>query len=305
MIGVTGTKQSKRSKIFWRKEFQGWLLTSPYMLFTLIFFLIPLVYSVYLVFQHWNLISPTPTFVGLANFQEALTSPRVWQACLVSYKFMVLFVPLVMAASIGLALIVHHLPKLKALFVIGFFLPYLASGVVSSLVVRGILAYNSPFNTFLRSVFGTSPDWLGNGNLALLIIVMMVVWKFAGYYALIFLSGLQGIISEVYEAASLDGANAWTTFWRITLPMLYPAFYTVLILAVGISFALFTEPFMLTKGGPEMATQTWQLEIYFQAFEQFRSGYGATVALINAVVTLITILIIRRLVEAWGRRNGW
>jgi multiple sugar transport system permease protein len=87
--------------------------------------------------------------------------------------------------------------------------------------------------------------------------------------------------------------------------MLYPAFYTVLILAVGISFALFTEPFMLTKGGPEMATQTWQLEIYFQAFEQFRSGYGATVALINAVVTLITILIIRRLVEAWGRRNGW
>lgn len=305
MISATGTKQSKRPKIALRKESQGWLMTSPYIVFTLIFFLIPLVYSVYLVFQSWNLISPTPTFVGLANFQEALTSPRIWQACLVSYKFLVLFVPLVMAASIGLALIVHHLPKFKALFVIGFFLPYLASGVVSSLIVRGILAYNSPFNTFLRSIFGTSPDWLGNGNLALLIIVVMVVWKFAGYYALIFLSGLQGIISEVYEAASLDGANAWTTFWRITLPMLYPSFYTVLILAVGISFSLFTEPFMLTNGGPQMATQTWQLEIYFQAFEQFRSGYGATVALINAVVTLITILIIRRLVEVWGRRNGW
>ncbi|HEX7737401.1 MAG TPA: sugar ABC transporter permease [Ktedonobacteraceae bacterium] len=305
MIRVTGTKQSKQSKISLRKEFQGWLLTSPYLIFTLIFFLIPLVYSIYLVFQRWNLISPRPTFVGLTNFQEALTSPRIWQACLVSYKFIVLFVPLVMAASIGLALIVHHLPKLKALFAIGFFLPYLASGVVSSLIGRGILAYNGPFNTFLRSIFGTSPDWLGDGNLALLIIVVMVVWKFAGYYALIFLSGLQGIISEVYEAASLDGANAWTTFWRITLPMLYPAFYTVLILAVGISFSLFTEPFMLTKGGPEMATQTWQLEIYYQAFEQFRSGYGATVALINAVVTLITILIIRRLVEAWGRHNGW
>ena len=222
-----------------------------------------------------------------------------------TYKFLLLFVPLVLAASIGLALIVHSIPRFKALFAVGFFLPYLASGVVVSLVVRGILSYTSPLNSFLRAVFGSSPDWLGNPVLALLVITLMIVWKFAGYYSLIFLAGLQGIPGELYEAAAIDGAGAWTQFWRVTLPMLYPAIYTVLILAVGLTFSIFTEPFVLTSGGPQNATLTWQLEIYYQAFQQFRAGYGATVALLNAAATLISILIIRRIVEAWGRRYGW
>lgn len=305
MIGAYKAKQHKGKGIEVKREVQGWLLSSPYIIYTIIFFLIPLFYSIYLVFQDWNLISPAPVFVGLKNFQEAFTSPRIWQAFWVSYKFMIFFIPLVMIASIGLALIVHHLPKFKAIFAVCFFLPYLASGVVSSLVVRGLLSYTGPFNTFLRTVFGSSPNWLGDSNLAMGVIVTMVVWKMAGYYALIFLSGMQGIPAEIYEAAAIDGSGPWKTFWRITLPMLYPAFYTVLILAVGISLSIFTEPYTLTHGGPQMATQTWQLEIYYQAFDQFRSGYGATVALINAAVTLITILVIRRVVEAWGRQNGW
>jgi len=288
-----------------RKNIQGWTLTSPYLLFTAIFFLIPLIWSLFLVFQRWDLIAPAPVFVGLANLKEALTSQRVLQAFLVTYKFMLLFVPLVMVVSIGLALLVHHLPRYKPLFAVGFFLPHLASGVVTSLVVRGVISYNSAFETFLRHTFGISLDLLSDGTTATLLITLMMVWKFAGYYALIFLAGLQGISVDLYEAASLDGAGAWTRFWRITLPMLYPAFYTVLIFAVGLTFSIFTEPFVLTNGGPQMATQTWQLEIYYQAFDLFRAGYGATVALLNAVATLISILIIRSLVESWGRRNGW
>lgn len=300
---ITVSNASKRRQR--RKEAQGWLLTSPYLIFMLIFFLIPLLWSIYLVFQRWDLISPTPIFVGLANFKEAFTSPRILQAFLVTYKFMILLVPIVIAASIALALIIHHIPRFKSFFAVGFFLPYLASGVVVSMVVRGVLSYTSPLNVFLRHSFGASPDWLGDGTLALLIITLMIVWKFAGYYSLIFLAGLQGIPPELYEAASIDGANAWTQFWRVTLPMLYPALYTVLILAVGLTFSIFTEPFVLTNGGPQNATLTWQLEIYNQAFEQFRAGYGATVALLNAAATLISILIIRRIVEAWGRHYGW
>lgn len=288
-----------------RKDIQGWTLTGPYLLFTAVFFLIPLIWSLFLVFQRWDLIAPAPVFVGLANLKEALTSTRVLQAFLVTYKFMLFFVPLVMAVSIGLALLVHHLPRYKPLFAVGFFLPYLASGVVTSLVVRGVISYNSAFETFLRHTFGISLDLLSDGTTAMLLITLMMVWKFAGYYALIFLSGLQSIPVDLYEAASLDGAGAWTRFWRITLPLLYPAFYTVLIIAVGLTFSIFTEPFVLTNGGPQMATQTWQLEIYYQAFDLFRAGYGATVALLNAVATLISILIIRFLVEAWGRHNGW
>jgi multiple sugar transport system permease protein len=287
------------------KASRGWLLSSPYLIFSLLFFLLPLVWSIYLIFLNWNLISPVREFVGLNNVVEALRSSRVLNALVVSYKFMILFVPLVMVASIILALIVHNLPRFKALFAVGFFLPYLASGVVLSLVVRGFLSFNSPINLFLRRTVGSSPNWLGTPWLAVMVISLMIVWKMAGYYALIFLSGLQSISNEIYEAASLDGAGKWRQFWSMTLPMLYPAFYTVLILAVGLVFGIFTEPFTLTNGGPQGATQTWQLEIYYQAFQTFRAGYAATIALINAIVTFISIIIIRRLLEYWGHRTGW
>ena len=217
---------------------------------------------------------------------------------------MLFFVPLVIIGGMSLALIVNSVPHFKPLFAVGFFVPYLASGVVVTMIVRGVLSYTSPLNTLLRSMFGASPDWLGTPWLAILVISLMIVWKYAGYFALIFMAGLQAIPAELYEAASIDGANAWTRFWRVTLPNLYPAFYTVLILAIGATFAIFTEPYLLTSGGPQNATLTWQLEIYYQAFEQFRASYGATVALLNAIVTLLTILVFRRLLEIWGRRSG-
>jgi len=103
----------------------------------------------------------------------------------------------------------------------------------------------------------------------------------------------------------LDGAGPFTQFRKITLPLLYPAFYTVLVLAVGLCFGIFTEPYVLTGGGPRFSTHTWQLEIYYQAFERFRAGYGATVAVLNAVATFVSVLLIRRIVESWGAKRGF
>lgn len=288
-----------------RKGLGGWLLASPYLLSAVLFFLVPLGWSISLVFFDWNLISPVRTYVGLGNFHEALSSPRVYSSFVNTYKFMAIIVPGVVVSSLSLALIVHHLPRLKQFYAVGFFLPYLASGVAIGLVVRGLLSYDSPLNEFLRQVFGSSPRWLRDPFWAVLVISFMIVWKFSGYYALIFLAGLQGIPRELYEAAALDGAGAFTQFRKITLPLLYPAFYTVLVLAVGLCFGIFTEPYVLTGGGPRFATHTWQLEIYYQAFERFRAGYGAAVAVLNALATFVSILIIRRAVESWGARRGF
>ncbi len=289
----------------WRKELGGWLLASPYLLSAVLFFLIPLGWSISLVFFDWNLISPVRTYIGLSNFREALSSARVYSAFVNTYKFMAIVVPGVLVSSLSLALIVHHLPRLKQFYAVGFFLPYLASGVAIGLVVRGFLAYDSPFNEFLRQVFGSSPRWLRDPIWAVLVIGFMIIRKFSGYYAFIFLAGLQGIPRELYEAAALDGAGPFTQFRKITLPLLYPAFYTVLVLAVGLCFGIFTEPYVLTGGGPRFATHTWQLEIYYQAFERFRAGYGAAVAVLNALATFISIFFIRRIVESWGARRGF
>lgn len=283
----------------------GWLLASPYLIYSAIFFLIPLFWALYLAFTNWNLISPEYETVGMQNFLDAFFSPSVRAAFWVTYKFMLMFVPIVIAGSLFLALILHHLPRWKGLFAVGYFLPYLASGVASSIVVKGVISYNSPLNQFLRDALGWDIDWLGSPILAPLVIALMMAWKFVGYYALLFLSGLESIPKEVYEAAEIDGAVGWKRIWHVTIPMLYPSFYTVTILAVGLMFGIFTEPYVLTGGGPEYATHTWQLEIYNQAFEKLNAGYGTAVAIINSIVTFASIFVFRKVLEKWGGKHGW
>lgn len=283
----------------------GWLFASPYLIYSAIFFLIPLLWAVYLSFTNWNLISPSYKIVGFDNFIKAFTSDGIRAAFFVTYKFMIILIPIVIIGSLGVSMIIHALPKFKAVFSVGFFLPYLASGVATSLVVKGVLSYNSALNEWLRASFNLNIDWLGSTILAPIIISIMIAWKFIGYYSLILTSGLDSIPEEVYEAAALDGASGFTRFWKITLPLLYPALFTVVILSVGLVFGLFTEPYLLTKGGPDMSTNTWQIEIYSQAFSQLKAGYGASIAIISSFVTFGSILIVRKIMETWGKRYGW
>ncbi|PEL11415.1 carbohydrate ABC transporter permease [Bacillus sp. AFS017336] len=283
----------------------GWLFASPYLIYAVVFFLIPLVWSLFLSFTDWNLIAPTFSFVGIENYTEAFKSPGVQSAFFVAFKFMALFVPMVVASSIIVALIVQGLPKFKGLFLIGFFLPYLASGVVSSLIVKGLLSYNSPINEFLRNSLGLDINWLGSPFGALFTVAVIIAWKFTGYYALILTSGFDSIDKEVYEAALIDGVTPMQRFWKITFPLLYPALFTVLILSIGVTFGIFTEVYQLTGGGPNFATNTWQMEIFTRAFSNLQAGYASAIAIIASIVTFISIFIIRKLLEMWGRRNGW
>ncbi|MDI6602275.1 MAG: sugar ABC transporter permease [Thermoanaerobacteraceae bacterium] len=288
-----------------RQEKLGWLFASPYLLYSLIFFVIPLFGALFLSFTNWNLISPQYENVGFLNFVKAVKSQEVRAAFFVTYKFMAMFVPIVLIGSLAISLIINSLPRFKSLFSVGYFLPYLASGVATSIVVRGILSYNSALNVWLRNTWDLNINWLGSSTLAPLIISVMIAWKFMGYYSLILTSGLESIPTEVYEAAAIDGATGWVRFFKITLPLLYPAMFTVTILAVGLVFGIFTEPYVLTGGGPGLSTNTWQMEIYNQAFSKLNAGYGSAIAIIDSVVTFITILVVRKLLEVWGEKYGW
>ncbi|UNK21241.1 sugar ABC transporter permease [Paenibacillus sp. N3/727] len=283
----------------------GWLFASPYLVFSLIFFLGPLIWSFFLSFTNWDLISPTFDIVGLKNFAKALASPGVQSSFWVTYKFMLVFVPLVTIMSLGVAVLVQGLPKFRSLYLIGFFLPYLSSGVVASLIAKGFLSFNSPINVFLRDKFGLDINWLGSPMSALFIVALIIAWKFTGYYALILTSGLESIDKEVYEAAAIDGVTDRQRFWKVTLPLLYPAMYTTLILSFGVTFGIFTEVYQLTGGGPNFATNTWQMEIYNQAFKNLQAGYASAIAIMASVVTFISIFVIKKLLEMWGKRNGW
>ncbi len=288
-----------------KQEVTGWLFVIPYLVFSLVFFVIPFIWGLTLILYKWNLISPLREFVGLGNLLEALQSRRVWAAAVTPFKIMIIFLPAVLVLSIGIAVLINSFKRFQGLLAVAFFLPYLASGVATSLVVKGVVSYTSPVNTYISKIIGSVPDWLGSPILAIVVISAMIAWRFSGYYALIFLSGLQSIPPELYEAAQIDGAGRWKSFFRITLPQLYPALYSVAILAVGLVFGIFTEPYMLTGGGPNLATHTWHLEIYYQAFSTMRAGYASSIALYNALAVFFFIGVVRRFMRSWGRSLGW
>ena len=284
----------------------GWLLNGPYLIYSLIFFLIPLIWAFWLSTMDWNLMSEQKTFVGIRNFVSLFSDSRVKAAFINSYRYLLPIVVLCFAGGLIIALLVSNLPdKIKGLVAVLFFIPYLTSGVATSVVVKYFFNYNSAFNTFLRDQFNLNINWLTDQRYAFAVMVGIVVWKMSGYYALFILSGIESIGDDVTEAAMLDGSTGLHKLLHITLPMIMPTLTTVIVLATGLAFGVFTEPYLLTGGGPNMTTTTWQLEIYNTSFTRFQSGYGAAMAIASAVQIFITLRIINAVTDRLNRRFGW
>lgn len=297
-------KQIKKGK--GKSGRMGWLLNAPYLVYSLIFFLIPLVWAFWLSTMDWNLMSANKTFVGLKNFKDLFSDNRVQAAFINSFRYLVPIVILCFIGGLIIALLVSHLPaKMKGLVAVLFFIPYLTSGVATSVVVKYFFNYNSAFNTFLRDKFDLTINWLTDPKFAFAVMVGIVVWKMSGYYALFILSGIESIGDDVNEAAMLDGSTGFHKLLHITMPMIMPTLTTVLVLATGLAFGVFTEPFLLTGGGPNLTTTTWQLEIYNTSFTSFKSGYGAAMAIANAVQIFVTLRIINAITNRLNRKFGW
>ena len=298
----------KRKSITGNKKagLMGWLLNGPYLIYSLIFFLIPLIWAFWLSTMDWNLMSEQKTFVGIRNFAGLFADSRVKAAFINSYRYLLPIVVLCFAGGLIIALLVSNLPdKIKGLVAVLFFIPYLTSGVATSVVVKYFFNYNSAFNTFLRDQFNLNINWLTDQRYAFAVMVGIVVWKMSGYYALFILSGIESIGDDVTEAAMLDGSTGLHKLLHITLPMIMPTLTTVIVLATGLAFGVFTEPYLLTGGGPNMTTTTWQLEMYNTSFTRFQSGYGAAMAIASAVQIFITLRIINAVTDRLNRRFGW
>lgn len=276
-----------------RENLIGWLFCSPYLLFTLFMFLIPLAWAVWLSTMDWNLMSDNRVFVGLGNFKDLFTDVAVQKAFINSFRYLIPIVVLCVVGGIIIAMIVNELPsRVKGIASVIMFIPYLTSGVATSVLVKYMFAYNSVLNTFLRKHFDLRISWFNDKRTAFCLIVGIVVWKCCGYYAMFFFSALQGISEEVLEAASLDGATGLRQFFSIKLPLILPSISSVTALAAGLALGIYTEPYLLTSGGPSRTTTSWILEIYYAAFTNFRSGYGTAMAILYAVEIFIILKVI-------------
>ncbi|NLJ30849.1 MAG: sugar ABC transporter permease [Clostridiales bacterium] len=294
------------SKKRYRDNLTGWLLNVPYLVYTVIFFLIPLVWAVWLSTMNWNLMSPDKIFVGIQNFTGMLKNPKVIASFFNAFRYLVPIVILCFLFGLFLSLLISSLPdRIKGVTAVLFFIPYLTSGVATSVIVRYFFSYNSSFNDFLRGHFNLDVSWFQNPTTAFWIIVVLIVWKMSGYYALFLLSAIEGIDSSVTEAAAIDGSTGFHRLTHITLPMILPTLTTVVVLAAGLAFGIYTEPYLLTGGGPNNATTTWLLEIYNTSFTSFRSGEGAAMAIANAVQIFVTIQLITVVMNKLNRKFGY
>ena len=140
---------------------------------------------------------------------------------------------------------------------------------------------------------------------AFAIMVILVVWKMSGYYALFILSAIEGISEDVKEACALDGSIGFHRLIHVTLPMITPTLTTVIVLATGLAFGIYTEPYLLTGGGPGLATTTWQLEIYNASFTRYQSGYAAAMAIVNAIQIFVTLRVINVVMDRFNKKFGW
>lgn len=297
-------KKSKK-KLYAKETATGFLFCSPYIIFFVVLFLIPLIWAFWLSTMDWNLMSPDRKFVGVQNFLNAFRDNEVIVAFKNSWKYFLFVVLLSLIGGLVIALLVNRLPvRIRGIASVLFFVPYLTSGVAVSVMTKYLFSYNSILNAFLREKLNIQIDWFINAKSAFAVIILMIVWKLSGYYALYLTAAMQGIPNDVRESAELDGSTGVHRFFHITLPMMLPTVTTILTLAAGTAFGVYTEPFLLTEGGPANATTTWTLEIYYRAFTRFDSGYGTAMAILFALQIFVTIKVINIVMGKLNEKYG-
>lgn len=236
-------------------------------------------------------------FVGADNYAALIADGRFWTALRNTGLFVVVAAPLSVAVSLTAAVLVSAGSlRLAGLFRTLFFVPVVTSLVAVAVVWRYIYQPRFGLLNYALGLCGVAPrDWLGDPHLALLAIVLLSVWKGFGFNMVIFMAGLQSIPAQLYEAASIDGAGRVTQFRRITLPMLRPTLYFVVVMTLIGNFQLFAEPYVMTRGGPSDATLSLVLYMYEQGFRWWNLGYAASVAVALFAIILAASLATRRL----------
>lgn len=299
--GLRAPRRRRRRGVGRRQPLAAYLLLSPALTLYVAFIGIPLVGIVLISFVQWDLISP-PKVVGLANYRAVVHDPQVGQTLSNTFLFDIMTTAIHIVLGLGLALAVTAARSRAVRFWArtAIVTPFLMSAGVVALMWSYIMSgTNGPLNYYLTKLGLHPPNWLASGTWSLPALVVIDVWATIGFTFIIFLVGLQAIPGELYEAASIDGANAFARFRRITLPMLSPATFIASATAFIGAFEIFTWPLIDTSGGPGTATQTILLYIYRDAFQNYQFGYSAVVSLINVAILVSFVVVMGLLARKW------
>ena len=291
----------------------GWCFVAPALAVIAVFFVLPVVAALFVSFTDFDIYALADIqnlrFVGLRNYGRLLETPLFWQALGNTLYFVVVGVPLSIAASLGAALLLDsRLAKATSFFRTALFMPVVTTLVAVAVIWRYLLNTRYGLVNYALGRLGIAPiDWLGDPQWAMPAIILFAVWKSFGYNMVILFAGLQSIPRELYEAARMDGASAVQQFRYITVPSLAPILLMVSILTIAGHFQLFAEPYVMTQGGPLQSTVSVLYFMYEEGFKWWNLGSASAVAfllflLIFAVTVVQLWLAPRRAVAAGALR---
>lgn len=297
-----GSNPTHRHDVRW-----AWVFILPCLLGLVIFTYLPTAASLGLSFTYWNLLG-TPQWVGLENYETVLSDPLFWKTVTNTGFFVAVSGVLEVAFGLLLAVMLNGAVRGRAAFRAAFFLPFVTPLIGVALVwgwiydpEYGLLNWVlGNLHFFFETFWGGEPiAWLYDPRTAMTAIILLRVWKNTGYNMVIFLAGLQAIPVSLYESARLDGSNAWNTFWRITLPMVTPTLFFVVMVTVINAFQAFDTIYLLTQGGPEHSTEVMVYWLFKNAFMFYKIGPASAIAYI-----LFTIILLLTLIQ-WRLRKRW
>jgi multiple sugar transport system permease protein len=271
----------------------AWFFLAPALGLIGLFFAVPVLVGLLLSLTDFDIYAigslGNARFVGLGNYAQALSTPLFWQALGNTFTFVVVSAPLSMIVSLIAALMVSsRLTRFQMVFRSIYFIPVVTTMVAVSIAWRYLYHPQYGLLNWMLGTIGIGPiDWLGDPRWAMSAIILLAVWKNFGYNMLILIAGLQSIPEELYEAAHLDGAGAWDRFLHITLPGLAPTLLFVGVMTMLGQFQLFTEPYVMTQGGPLKSTTTLVLLMYEEGFRWWRMGLSAALSFILFVIMLV------------------
>ncbi|MDP4221284.1 MAG: sugar ABC transporter permease, partial [Bacteroidota bacterium] len=259
------------------------LLLSPWLVTLVLFWIYPLVYALFLSFTKYKTLSTETIWIGLTNYKKLFADPAFGQSLLNTVIFVLGTIPFTMGLALFFAVLLANTKRFQNFFRSALFLPSVTSLVVIALIFTNLYSSGGYINTLLRMAHIPFPEkgWLLEPNYALPAVMVMDIWVSIGYYAVLFLAAIQNLPKDYYEVADIEGASRWKQFWNITLPIIKPTIIFAVVLNTIKSFQVFTEIYVLTRGGPLGRTSTLVYSVYENAFEKADGmGYACAIAYI-------------------------
>ncbi len=300
MSTVTKNAQQRADELQRRQNRYGYAFIAPWLIGLFAFTLIPMVFSLILSFCKWDIVTGLGTikWIGVENYTKIFADKKFYKALEVTFRFCLISIPAYQIVSLLVAMLLNMRIRFMHGFRLIFFLPSIIPTIASSMIWMQMLGKDGVLNQGLK-IFGIEgPSWLNTPQTALYGLIIMGVWGI-GNTIIIYLSGLQGVGEELYEASAIDGANSVQRFFKITVPMISPTIFFNVVMAVIGSFQYFTQAFVMTEGGPLNSTLFYNLYLYTKAYKELKMGYASALAWIMFIIIMFFTLLVIRSSSFW------